>query len=210
MTTYNTGNPVGSVDVRDLYDNAENLDKFTNGPLDEYADRFGVSRQSLQGIRNASQYVNLGLYAAGLNFTALNQVFSYDAGSGAEFYAPGPSITLPYTTTGAGAGEIANFRSVGDAVLRQDLAAVGGAAIVGSADGQTLQERIDRSAVSPYSFGAVGDGVANDTTAVVAALNNGWAVFDGLFKCDPFTITGKKLDAHFTPGPISVKPKLYL
>lgn len=120
--TYQTNNPVGSVDVRDLYDNAENLDNFSNGPLDEYADRFGVPRQSLQGIRNASQYVDLGPYAAGLVFTSRNQVFSYDAGSGAEFYSPGPSIVFPYTTTGIGAAEIATFRPVGDAVLRQDLA----------------------------------------------------------------------------------------
>lgn len=131
MTTYNTGNPVGSVDVRDLYDNAQNLDNFSNGTADKYADRFGVSRQSLQGIRNASQYVDLGPYAAGLNFTSRNQVFSYDAGSGAEYYAPGPSITLPYTTTGVGTAEIANFRSVGDAVLRSDLAASTGAERVG-------------------------------------------------------------------------------
>jgi len=118
MTTHNTGNPLGSTDVYDRYDNSENLDNFSNGPLDAYPDRFGVSRQSLQGIRNASQYVILGAYAAGLQFTSLNQVFSYLG----EFYAPGPAITLPYTTTGAGAGEIANFRSVGDAVLRGDLA----------------------------------------------------------------------------------------
>lgn len=38
MTTANTGNPVGSVDVRDLYDNAENLDNFSNGSLDAYPD----------------------------------------------------------------------------------------------------------------------------------------------------------------------------
>lgn len=125
--TYQTNNPVGSVDVRDLYDNAEAFDNFSAGPLDAYPDRFGVSRQSLQGIRNASQYVDLGPYAAGLVFTSRNQVFSYLG----EFYSPGPSITLPYTTTGAGAGEIANFRSVGDAVLRSDLAADDGADLIG-------------------------------------------------------------------------------
>ena len=139
--TYQTNNPVGSVDVRDLYDNAEAFDNFSAGPLDAYPDRLGVPRQSLQGIRNASQYVALGPYAAGLNFTSRNQVFSYDAGSGAEFYAPGPAITLPYTTTGVGASEIANFRSVGDAILRADLAndtdPAKGAALVGFTQGAT-------------------------------------------------------------------------
>ena len=180
MTTFNTGNPLGSTDVYDRYDNSENLDNFSNGPLDAYPDRFGVSRQSLQGIRNASQYVNLGPYAAGLNFTALNQVFSYDAGSGAEFYAPGPSITLPYTTTGAGAGERALFRSVGDAILRADLAdtidPARGAGLVGfqqvgtGAVARTMLDKA-REVVSVKDFGAVGDGVTDDTAAFSAAAS---------------------------------------
>ena len=140
--TYQTNNPVGSVDVRDLYDNAEAFDNFSAGPLDAYPDRFGVSRQSLQGIRNASQYVDLGPYAAGLVFTSRNQVFSYNPGTGAEFYATGPSITLPYTTTGAGAGERANFRNIGDALLRSDLAATDGATRVGYG-AETVAEKLD-------------------------------------------------------------------
>lgn len=172
--TYQTNNPVGSVDVRDLYDNAQNLDNFSNGPLDAYPDRFGVSRQSLQGIRNASQYVDIGPYAAGLVFTSRNQVFSYLG----EFYAPGPSIVLPYTTTGVGAGEIANFRSVGDAVLRQDLAngtdPAKGSALVGYR-GRTVAAKLDE-ALSLADFGAVGDGVTDDTIAIKAARDAGFPV----------------------------------
>ena len=167
--TYQTNNPVGSVDVRDLYDNAENLDKFTNGPLDEYSDRLGVSRQSLQGIRNASQYQVLGAYAAGLQFTAMNQVFSYLG----EFYAPGPSITLPYTTTGAGAGEIANFRSVGDAVLRSDLAdatdPAKGAELVGYKGG-TVAGFLEGMPVALNQLGIIGDGITDDSDALEAAI----------------------------------------
>lgn len=173
MTTFNTGNPLGSTDVYDRYDNSENLDNFSNGPLDAYPDRFGVSRQSLQGIRNASQYVILGAYAAGLNFTAQNQVFSYLG----EFYAPGPSIVLPYTTTGVGAAEIETFRSVGDAILRSDLASGGGSQLVGyMADGagavvRRAKEKLG-DAVSVRDFGAVGGG-ADDTAAIQAAVNYG-------------------------------------
>ena len=171
MTTFNTGNPLGSTDVYDRYDNSENLDNFSNGPADAYPDRFGVSRQSLQGIRNASQYQAIGPYAAGLQITALNQVFSYDAGSGAEFYAPGPAITLPYTTTGAGAGEIANFRSVGDAILRSDLASssdpLRGATLVGYRGRDVATKLSERESVKDH--GALGDGVTDDTAAVIAA-----------------------------------------
>jgi len=169
MTTFNTGNPLGSTDVYDRYDNSENLDNFSNGPLDAYPDRFGVPRQSLQGIRNASQYVDIGPYAAGLVFTSRNQVFSYNPGTGAEFYAPGPSITLPYTTTGAGAGEIANFRSVGDATLRQDLASPTGSTIVYD-EAESLKSRLNpiRALVSVESFRTTG---LSDSNTIRAALD---------------------------------------
>ena len=165
MTTYNTGNPVGSVDVRDLYDNAESLDKFTNGQLDEYADRLGVSRKSLAGMEAefdaeqvdraaqwaafllASGYQVLGPYGAGLVFTAPNQLFSYLG----EFYSPGPSIVLPYTTSGAGAGEIANFRPAGEAILRSDMAnsadPAKGAALVGFSS-ETVYSALNRALAS--------------------------------------------------------------
>lgn len=50
MTTYNTQNPVPSVDVRDLYDNAQNLDSLVNGQSAAYPDRLGVSRKSYKGM----------------------------------------------------------------------------------------------------------------------------------------------------------------
>lgn len=179
MTTFNTGNPLGSTDVYDRYDNSENLDYFSNGPLDAYADRFGVMRQSLQGIRNASQYQVIGPYASGLVFTSRNQVFSYLG----EFYAPGPAITLPYTTTGIGAAEIANFRSVGDATLRADLAdsadPAKGASLVGHS-GRTLSAKL-LDMVNVKDFGAVPDGSAvggtDNTAAFNAALATGRKVF---------------------------------
>lgn len=52
MTTYNTGNPLGSTDVLDRYDNTENLDNLVNGPAVTYNDRLGVSRKSWRGMEN--------------------------------------------------------------------------------------------------------------------------------------------------------------
>lgn len=51
MTTYNTGNPIGSKDPKDLYDNAENLDVLVNATSkDTHPDRFGVPRLTWKGI----------------------------------------------------------------------------------------------------------------------------------------------------------------
>lgn len=186
MTTFNTGNPLGSTDVYDRYDNSENLDNFSNGQLDAYADRLGVMRLSMQGIRNASQYVDIGPYAAGLVFTSRNQVFSYDAGSGAEYYAPGPAIVLPYTTTGVGAAEIANFRSVGDAVLRQDLAIVDSIAQL-----PTRKQDALPFTVLGYHAGYVtgGGSFAWDSTAP-RSLHDGWRVFSPTVPTDGLTTAG--------------------
>jgi hypothetical protein len=51
MTTYNTGNPLGSVDVKDLYDNSQNLDELVNSQtkLSE-PDRLGVARKTWKGM----------------------------------------------------------------------------------------------------------------------------------------------------------------
>ncbi|MCV6197985.1 hypothetical protein OFL53_33920, partial [Pseudomonas aeruginosa] len=50
MTTYATGNPLGSKDPRDLYDNAENFDAAMNDLVNTtWNDRFGVSRPTMKG-----------------------------------------------------------------------------------------------------------------------------------------------------------------
>ncbi|MGV8455449.1 hypothetical protein ACV34Z_33100, partial [Pseudomonas aeruginosa] len=51
MTTYATGNPLGSKDPRDLYDNAENFDTAMNDRENlAWSDRFGVSRKTWFGL----------------------------------------------------------------------------------------------------------------------------------------------------------------
>lgn len=49
MTTYNTGNPVPSADVKDFYDNAENLDAAVNSNSSSFTDRRGTLRPTLKG-----------------------------------------------------------------------------------------------------------------------------------------------------------------
>lgn len=49
MTTYNTRNPLGSSHPKDLYDNAENLDRALNAAGDTWTDRLGVVRPTVAG-----------------------------------------------------------------------------------------------------------------------------------------------------------------
>lgn len=125
MTTYNTGNAIGSADPRDLYDNAENLDEAVNTRTAEsWDDRFGVARKTWYGMEQDFQnfllnsgYENIGDYAAGLEITARNQIFWRDG----ELYRAGAALELPYTTTGDWGDEEGMFVAVGDAALRQEL-----------------------------------------------------------------------------------------
>ena len=106
--TFNTGNNVPSTDPRDLYDNAENLDKLVNGADPFYADRKGVLRESWAGMENSftnaqegretaftlsqadkesrfqaflvsSGYVSKGDYAAGVVLDERNEYVAVDA-----------------------------------------------------------------------------------------------------------------------------------
>lgn len=135
--TFNTGNPIGSTAPEDLYDNAENIDQWANGEQPFHPDRLGVPRRTLAGMQDAfeeflarSNYDPIGDYTAGIEVTARNQVIL----AGGEYWAVVAATELPYVTTGAGMPEGGAFASVGDAVLRSDLASLDvtkGAALVG-------------------------------------------------------------------------------
>ncbi|UIS24968.1 hypothetical protein PQC65_gp030 [Aeromonas phage pAEv1810] len=47
---HNTGNPLPSKDILDLYDNSEVVDNFVNSQQDEVPDRFGTKRLTLAGL----------------------------------------------------------------------------------------------------------------------------------------------------------------
>lgn len=48
--SFNTGNPLPSKDILDLYDNSETIDNFVNSQQDEIPDRFGTKRLTLAGL----------------------------------------------------------------------------------------------------------------------------------------------------------------
>lgn len=64
MTTYATGNPIGSTAVKDLYDNAENFDAAVNDRTnDNWTDRLGHERKTWSGIERLAD-ANTAIAAA--------------------------------------------------------------------------------------------------------------------------------------------------
>ena len=145
---YNTGNPVGSTAPKDLYDNAQVLDKLVIGSDPMVLDRLGKLRYSWAGMEydfvnaqtgraseftadqearelafqnflESSGFYWIGDYGPGLVMTSRNQYFVRDGYA----YRLAETTTMPYTTTGNWALESSNFVLFQqDDVLRQDLA----------------------------------------------------------------------------------------
>lgn len=143
---YNTNNPLGSNDFRDLSDNAEYFDKYAVGPQPAYPNRFGVLKLSIEGQQQAflsaqsgrqSQFeTQLGAmgytwvadYGPGLLFTSRNQYMVRDGIP----YTVDNSTTLPYTTTGNWATEVSKFKAISvDDILRSELSQGDGATLIG-------------------------------------------------------------------------------
>lgn len=184
---YNTNNPLGSKDPKDLYDNATNFDLYSAGPDPMYPNRFGNFKLSIEGMNQQfadaqagrqvafdtfltnSGFVWIGDYGAGLTFTSRSQ---YTVRSGV-LYRLAASTTIPYTTTGNWATEETKFSPFDtDDVLRQDLIANTGSSIVGwiqslsGSVGRTLLEKC-RDIVSIKDFGTPSGGVGGDWTAIM-------------------------------------------
>ncbi|MHA6639922.1 hypothetical protein ACP6JA_14785 [Stutzerimonas frequens] len=133
--TFNTGNPVGSTDARDLHDNAQNLDKLAVGPAYSYPDRLGVQRKSWAGLEQQfadflaahgweSVFVQ---YAAGELVERPTQLVEREG----ELYRVALQANLPLTLTGTWATDAPKLVAVGTQSLRDMLAGSGGAAMVG-------------------------------------------------------------------------------
>ena len=78
MTTYNTGNPIGSTDARDLYDNAQNLDTAMNSTGSTWTDRRGVTRKTFKAAENAADQAEAAANTA-INTTIPGYVTAVDS-----------------------------------------------------------------------------------------------------------------------------------
>lgn len=171
-----TNNPPGSDDPLDLRANAKNLDLLLLGPNSSYPSRLGVEKRSWEGINSAydsaeanrdalfqAKLENTGYelpsfpYAAGISIVRETQLIERLG----EYYRAKAGV-VPFVTTGVWATDELSLVAVGDAALRQELAAPTGSTIVStilSSQGalkRTVGEKIgDWKSIKDW--GAIGD-----------------------------------------------------
>ncbi len=99
---FNTGNPIGSNDARDLSDNAENFDLASISTTDTFQDRLSVTRDTITGrIKKMGFDVPIP-YIASIVFATNDNLKTVDESG--VVYAPLPSA-LPFTTSGTFVGD---------------------------------------------------------------------------------------------------------
>jgi len=128
-TRYNTGNPIESTDVRDMSDNAKNLDLFSSSSELSFDDRFGVERKTIHGMNSEfdgmivgmnsefdAQILNIGFtrvgtFLSGATLTNPRQTLLWDIADGGDGQEYGWSGTfqkiVPPSSTPSSTGGIA-------------------------------------------------------------------------------------------------------
>lgn len=140
-TRYNTGNPIESTDVRDMSDNAKNLDLFSNSSDMAFDDRFGVERKTIHGMNSEFNshilnmgFARIGTFASGATLTNPRQTLLWDianGGDGQEYgwsgtFAPHgkivPPSSSPTSTGGIAIGAwVSRFDPLAKTQIREAL-----------------------------------------------------------------------------------------
>lgn len=165
--TYDTSAlPIGTTDVKALFNNASNLDDLLLGPSPSYPDRKGFRRQSWAGIEKmvADFLAAMGfeathlVYVDGTPLTVLRPTQLIDR-AGLIYKVKMPA-TFPVSLTGTWASDSALLVDVGDASLRAALALNTGSGLVGY-----------DPAVS-YAPGTIGAAIGAGVDSVFALLSS--------------------------------------
>ena len=165
MSTYKTKNPLGSAAVKDLYDNAENVDKFVNDRTkEELEDRLGVLRKTWHGMEMIfSRFIDyitgrgeqavaaigwqeLGNWAVGLAVDNRQQIVYYN-GSWYKYLGELEHVIAGDSPENDGgvwsaANPTGKWSNIGDAALRSNLGSGEGFALVGQVSSFTALRSI--------------------------------------------------------------------
>lgn len=148
MTTYNTGNPVPSTEVKDLFDNCQTEDEFCTSAENTTINRLGVILKTMAGM-NADFYDFLAesgfepVHLIYVNGTPLqvDRPTQFIDRAGLVYRVKMPS-TFPVMLTGTWATDAPLLLDVGDQSLRTALAAPGGATLI-EHNGTTVESALD-------------------------------------------------------------------
>ena len=183
--TFNTGNPIGSTDARDLSDNAENFDKALGTLAPTWTDRFGVTRDSFEGRLAKGSFYRVGTFTAGYKLTNMRQTLEYN---GHEYSWAGtfpkvvPSGATPASSGGIGAGAWVDRT---DDTLRGELTANDGASLIGSMSYAQLRAYSgSNTAVNVWGISTAFDGAAGtfklNSSDTTSADNGGTILVDAV------------------------------
>lgn len=166
MSTYKTKNPLGSAAVKDLYDNAENVDKFVNDRTkEELEDRLGVLRKTWHGMEMIfSRFITyitgrgeqavasigwqeLGNWAVGLAVDNRQQIVYYN-GSWYKYLGELEHVIAGDSPENDGgvwsaANTTGKWSNIGDAALRSNL---------GSGEGTSLVAKLGNKPLVAISY----------------------------------------------------------
>lgn len=173
-----------------------------SGPVPTIAEFTRANQKRADAAINALGWVLAGNFTAGCTVTDRNQYVLVVGGSGYRWDGVLPKVVAP----GSAPTPIATgaWVLVGDTTLRVDLANSDGSELVGfqqigtGAVARTTESKM-REVVSVKDFGAVGDGVANDTVAINKA-SSAVAVKGGsvLFPPEKYNFTFTKPEYNVT------------
>ena len=183
--TFNTGNPVPSTDARDLYDNATNLDKATNGTDPTWTDRLGVTRKSWAGMEQ--EFLQF-LADSGFEMPPL----AYVDGTALQVLRPTQVIqrndqlyraqlpaTFPVPLSGTWTGDQIKLTPITDASLRQELSNGTSHLVDSHLVGwrqRTVADRLNDTA-NAKDYGAIADGTLHPLSERYATLADAQAVY---------------------------------
>jgi hypothetical protein len=195
--TYNTLNPLGSVAVKDLFDNTSNFDEAMNSASPSFYDRFKKRRETWAGMEKmvADFLEAMGFeathlqYVDGVPLTVLRPTQLVDRAP--SVYKVKAPATFPVELTGTWATDQLLLVDVGDAALRASLAASDGATLVGStrldASVTTVETRLDEAETATDHS----QSILTTLAEIVAAFPDGatMRIKDGVYElASPLTV----------------------